>query len=108
MINRFQCSYLLLCLPSSIPLHKAIVGLCKNNIKAEVHSLIVEIRTKTMAQLIEVVVEDEEVLAELKKNPSHVETTPLAAAGKDSTAKGKGTKDVFSTIRNKKKEIFNV
>lgn len=40
--------------------HKFIVGLCKRNLKAEVRSLIVGIRTKMIAQLIEAIAEAEE------------------------------------------------
>lgn len=48
------------------PLYKAIVGLCKNNLKARSH--IVGVGTKTMARLIEAAPEAEGIFAELKKN----------------------------------------
>lgn len=48
--------------------HKAIVGICKNNLKTEVRSLIVGVRTKTMVQLIEAAAEAKGILIELKKN----------------------------------------
>lgn len=49
------------------PSHKFIVGLCKRNLKAEVRSLIVGIRTKMIAQLIEAIAEAEEFSQNSKK-----------------------------------------
>lgn len=84
--------------------HKAIVGLCKNNLKAEVLSLIVGFHTKTMAQLIEVAVEAKGILAEVKKG-----SLPLRAIviNKDAAVKGKNKKEVFSTAQGKK-EVLNI
>lgn len=74
------------------PSHKAIVGLCKNNLNAKVCSLIVGLCTKTMAQLIEASTEAEGFLIELKKGSSPL---PTVAVRKDAATKTKKQKESF-------------
>lgn len=81
------------------PSHKAVIGLCKNILKAEVCSLIVRVRTKTMAELIEAAVKVEGILAELKKGSSLL---PVITTAKDTVAKGKNKKEVFNTTVSRK------
>lgn len=86
--------------------HKSIVGLCKNNLKAEVRSLIVGAQTKTMVQLIEVAIEVKGILTERKRNSPKMESSSPTIT----LAKGKGKKEAFNSIwgRNNKKEVFYV
>lgn len=89
--------------------HNAIVGLCKNNLKVELHSLIVGIWTKTMARLIEAVVEAKGIPVKLKKSSSQIETAPLAVASKDSTAKPKvKARKTFSSPSKTRRKMSSI
>lgn len=89
--------------------HKAIVGLCKNILKVKLHSLIIEVWTKTMARLIEVVVEAKGIPVKLKKSSSQVKTAPLVVASKDSTAKPKvKARKVFSSLFEVRRKMSSI
>lgn len=57
---------------ANTPSHKVLVGLCQNNLKLKVCSLIVRLNLKSLAKLAKVAHDVESILRELE-NPSKLE-----------------------------------